>query len=337
MARFPDWIYRQSAVLPYRLRDGDPEVLLITSRGGRRWVLPKGIVEPGMTAPASAAKEAREEAGIEGRVSKRCLGSYRQDKWGGTCRIKVFPMKVTAEFADWPEAAIRRRAWLPLSAAIERVEDKRLRRIVGSLPAWLAKAHDGPAEPAARRIETPRLLHLLRHAKSSRADRTLADFDRPLSAPGRAACEALRGYLRLADVTPGFVLCSPATRARETLDGIRPALGGAPGLVFDKQFCDGNPKTLLARLRQLPKQAASAMLIGHNPALQSLALRLAAKDDAEDDTKAYARMAAKFPAGALATLVVETPRWRDLGPGSCRLHSFVRPRDLIEASAASGA
>ena len=121
MARFPDWIYRQSAVLPYRLRDGDPEVLLITSRGGRRWVLPKGIVEPGMTAPASAAKEAREEAGIEGRVSKRCLGSYRQDKWGGTCRIKVFPMKVTAEFADWPEAAIRRRAWLPLRAAIERL------------------------------------------------------------------------------------------------------------------------------------------------------------------------------------------------------------------------
>ena len=90
-APYPAWIYRQSAVLPYRRRDGNLEVLLITSRGGRRWVLPKGIVEPGMTAPVSAAKEAREEAGIEGAVSERVLGSYRQDKWGGTCRIEVFP------------------------------------------------------------------------------------------------------------------------------------------------------------------------------------------------------------------------------------------------------
>ena len=332
MARFPDWIYRQSAVLPYRLRDGDPEVLLITSRGGRRWVLPKGIVEPGMTAPASAAKEAREEAGIEGAVSKRSLGSYRQAKWGGTCRIEVFPLRVTAEFADWPEAGIRRREWLPLSAAIERVGSKKLRRIIESLPARLAEDSDGATQRAATRIETPRLLFLLRHAKSSREDRTLADFDRPLASRGRTACETLGSYLRLADVAPSLVLCSAATRARETLDGIRPSLGEKIEAVFDRQLYDGGPRSLLAKLRQLPEQAASAMLIGHNPALQSLALQLAGKGD----PKALARMAAKFPTGALAILVLKGSQWRDLEPGGGGLHSFVSPQDLAEACAPVG-
>jgi phosphohistidine phosphatase len=71
VAKFPNWIYTQSAILPYRLRGDDLEVLVITSRKGTRWVLPKGIVEPGMTAAASAAKEAMEEAGVEGRAMAR--------------------------------------------------------------------------------------------------------------------------------------------------------------------------------------------------------------------------------------------------------------------------
>ena len=327
MARFPDWIYRQSAVLPYRRRDGDPEVLLITSRGGRRWVLPKGIVEPGMTAPASAAKEAREEAGIEGAVSDRSLGRFRQKKWGGTCRIEVFPMRVTAELDDWPEAAIRRREWLPLSAAVERIEDGKLRRILQGLPARLEKTPRAARDAAVTPVGAPRLLYLLRHAKASREDPTLADFDRPLAASGRAAGARLRDYLRLADAKPDLVLCSAATRARETLAAVRPALGAAIDLRFERQLYEGGPKLLLARLRGLPEAARSTMLVGHGPALQPLALRLAG----QGDPAALARMAAKFPAGALAIFVVENPRWQDLGPGACRLHSFVTPRDLPES------
>ncbi len=323
MISYPDWVYRQSAVLPYRRRDGDLEVLLITSRGGRRWVLPKGIVEPGMTPPVSAAKEAREEAGIEGAVSERSLGKYRQDKWGGTCRIEVFPMRVTSESENWPEAEIRRREWLPLSEAIERVRGKKLRRILGSLRKRLAKAKDDAAE--VTRIERPRLLYLLRHANSSRTDRTLADFDRPLTPEGLGECERLRDYLKLADAEPDRVLCSPATRTRETLAAIESALGEQAKPTFEKQIYGGNPKQLLARIRRLPESVSSAMLIGHNPAVQSLALRLAGKGDA----KAMARMAAKFPAGAVSILVVDKPNWQDLGPGSCRLHSFTTPGDLI--------
>ena len=66
VAQVPAWMYRQSAVIPYRKRPNGLEVLLVTSRKGTRWVLPKGVVEPGMTPAASAAREALEEAGIRG-------------------------------------------------------------------------------------------------------------------------------------------------------------------------------------------------------------------------------------------------------------------------------
>ena len=83
MAKLPDWIYRQSAVLPYRRAGDEIQVLLITSRNGARWVLPKGIVEPGMSVPASVAKEAREEAGIASEVPEAGLSD------GGTSLRQV--------------------------------------------------------------------------------------------------------------------------------------------------------------------------------------------------------------------------------------------------------
>ena len=324
MVRFPDWIYRQSAVLPFRRDDGDLRVLLITSRGGRRWVLPKGIVEPGMTAPVSAAKEAREEAGIEGAVSDRALGSYSQDKWGGTCRIEVFPMRVTSEHDHWPEAAIRRREWLPVKAAAKRVEDKKLRKILKKLPERLAKESEEATTATTSAIETPRLLYLLRHTKSSWDDPSLADFERPLAERGRASAEIMSEYMQMGDIEPDLVLCSAATRTRQTLAGIRPAIAEGTKVRFEKQLYHGGAEDLLARLRRVAGTVNTVMLIGHNPAMEMLAERLVGGGDPE----ARERMAAKFPTGALATLVVEAKSWKDLGPGSCRLHSFVTPREL---------
>jgi 8-oxo-dGTP pyrophosphatase MutT (NUDIX family) len=134
MAKYPDWMYRQSAVLPYRIRDGDLEVLLVTSRKGTRWVLPKGVVEPELTPPESAAKEALEEAGIEGEVSEQELGNYSYKKWGGVCKVQVFLMKVTTELDTWPEGDRRHREWLTIGAAAKRVTERRLRDLIRRVP-----------------------------------------------------------------------------------------------------------------------------------------------------------------------------------------------------------
>jgi len=131
--KVPEWMYRQSAVIPHRFGTDGLEVLLITSRKRKRWVLPKGVVEPGMTPAGSAEKEAFEEAGIEGRVDDRPLGSYQYRKWGGTCTVEVFAMRVTVQSAGWPEADIRTREWVPLADAAGRVDEADLKRMIADL------------------------------------------------------------------------------------------------------------------------------------------------------------------------------------------------------------
>lgn len=134
MGRYPSWYYTQSAILPYRRQGDGLEVLVITSRKGKRWVVPKGVVEPGMTAAASAAKEAAEEAGVEGRVIGQSLGTYCYDKWRGTCEVEVFPMEVTTELEQWPESTFRRREWVTLEEAAKRLNEEGLRAILRRLP-----------------------------------------------------------------------------------------------------------------------------------------------------------------------------------------------------------
>jgi 8-oxo-dGTP pyrophosphatase MutT (NUDIX family) len=130
IAAVPEWMYRQSAVVPYREGEGGLEVLLVTSRTGKRWVLPKGVVEPGMTPAASAEKEALEEAGVRGAVGDQPIGAYCYRKWRGTCTVEVFLMRVTEVLRAWPEAGSRRREWLTLAEARERVDEADLRRIL---------------------------------------------------------------------------------------------------------------------------------------------------------------------------------------------------------------
>jgi len=129
MGKVPDWMYRQSAVIPYRQGANGPEVLLVTSRKGKRWVLPKGVVEPELAPAVSAEKEALEEAGVRGAIDDRPLGTYQYRKWGGTCTVEVFAMAVEEEVSDWLEAATRKREWLTFDEARSRVDEEGLRQI----------------------------------------------------------------------------------------------------------------------------------------------------------------------------------------------------------------
>ncbi len=122
--------YRQSSVIPYRIGDKGLEILMITSMRRKRWILPKGIVEPDMSPADSAAKEALEEAGVEGKVSAKKLGRYYYKKWGGVCRCDVFALSVTKVHKNWLEREDREREWVPYREAIRRLRHKKLRDIV---------------------------------------------------------------------------------------------------------------------------------------------------------------------------------------------------------------
>ncbi len=134
----PPWYYRQSGVIPYRHGSDGPEVLLITSRTRKRWIFPKGIVEPGLSAIASAANEAFEEAGVRGRVVEPSLGSFTYAKWDGVCAVEVFAMAVEEILDDWPERAERTRRWMPLAEAAGLADDPGAGELIRGLGEALA-------------------------------------------------------------------------------------------------------------------------------------------------------------------------------------------------------
>jgi phosphohistidine phosphatase len=173
-------------------------------------------------------------------------------------------------------------------------------------------------------------LFLLRHAKSSWDDPLLEDHDRPLAARGLRAVQMLGQYIRESGIRPTQVLCSSSRRTRETLAGIGP---GGEALI-EAELYDAGCDALIERLRRVPEDVDSVMLIGHNPAMQMLALRLAGANGAEcaDGTRRpvdgeLAEVQRKFPTGALATLTFDC-EWSRLGPGRAKLAGFVRPKAL---------
>ncbi len=114
-------ICRQSGVIAYRYIDGELQVLLVTSKNNGRWTIPKGLVEDYLTPADSAAKEAYEEGGIEGVVKKNSVGSFRYRKLNRLFDVEVFLMEVNNVLDDWPESSERKREWMSMHEAAERV------------------------------------------------------------------------------------------------------------------------------------------------------------------------------------------------------------------------
>ena len=125
MARVSDYV-RQSAAIP--IKSG--QVCLVTSSNGKRWVLPKGIIEPGQTAGETALQEAWEEAGLTGIINPEPFGSYIYHKWCGTCHVIVFLMHVTNIASVWPENGLRQRCWLNPASVLNRIEETDLIRVL---------------------------------------------------------------------------------------------------------------------------------------------------------------------------------------------------------------
>ena len=124
----------QFGALPYRIRDGKVEFLLITSRGTGRWIIPKGWPVDGETPAGAAATEALEEAGAQGKLSEDVIGFYTYSKIHKgddlPCVVAVFPLRVRKLLKDYPEKDQRKRKWFSRKEANALVDEPELRRII---------------------------------------------------------------------------------------------------------------------------------------------------------------------------------------------------------------
>ncbi len=138
----------QYGVLPYRTgADGRLQILLITSKERRRWVIPRGNPIPFFLNYESAAREAFEEAGVEGKIASAPAGSYRYGKRRrsgaeAAAIVTVYPLLVTREAGEWPERRERRRQWFDRAGAADAVEEPELKALI--------RAFDAPSAPYPR-------------------------------------------------------------------------------------------------------------------------------------------------------------------------------------------
>lgn len=126
----------QIAALPWRRAPGsDLEVMLVSSRDTKRWVIPKGWPIKGMKPHQAAAIEALEEAGLEGKIEKTPLGAYHYGKRldnGAVlaCKVDVYPLKVSKQRKSWPEKGQRVTRWFSAGDAAENVFEDELSALI---------------------------------------------------------------------------------------------------------------------------------------------------------------------------------------------------------------
>jgi phosphohistidine phosphatase len=158
-------------------------------------------------------------------------------------------------------------------------------------------------------------LLLLRHAKSDWDDVSLRDIERPLAKRGRRDAPRMGRALKARQVTIDYVLCSPATRARQTMELFTEAAGIKAPVEFEEHIYDAGVADLIKVVRALPDEHTTAILIGHNPGFESLLGRL---------TGLYHTM----PTAALACMELPVEHWQDVEGGKGKLLWLLTPKTL---------
>ncbi len=159
-----------------------------------------------------------------------------------------------------------------------------------------------------------RVLHVLRHAKSDWGNPRLADHDRPLNRRGRAASRLIAAHV--AGWPVDLVVCSSATRTRQTAAAILPGLG-CP-IRYERAVYRADAEELIEILAALPDGVATAMLVGHNPGV-------------EDLTVALCGQSPRYPTAALGSIELAIDGWDGARPRCGTLVAHVVPADLAAA------
>lgn len=166
-------------------------------------------------------------------------------------------------------------------------------------------------------------LFILRHAKSSWDDPTLADFDRPLNARGRSAAPFMGEFMAGRKLLPELIVSSPAVRAMQTARLCRDAGGFDAPLKYDERIYDATTQTLVSVVSEIPDDIASALIVGHNPGMEGL-------------VRFLSRELHPMPTAAVACISLEIGSWADLDEGSGTLVDLFRPKKLMKEARGEG-
>ena len=158
-------------------------------------------------------------------------------------------------------------------------------------------------------------LFLLRHAKSSWKDETLADFERPLNRRGKRAAETIGNYFKSEGIVPELILCSPAVRARETLELVTKAARWSTEVRYDQRIYEASGMRLAEVVSQIDNDRKVALLVGHNPGIEELLLLLTAET-------------VQVPTGTVSKVAVKANKWANAVDKRATLEWMVKPREL---------
>lgn len=166
-------------------------------------------------------------------------------------------------------------------------------------------------------------LTLLRHAKSGWDDPVSRDFDRPLNPRGRRAARTVGLEMKAQKLVFDLVLASPARRVIETLEEVEAAYG-ALRPDYDQRLYLASTATLVEIVRATPVSVGRLLLVGHNPGLEELALRLSRGDGGG----LRGEVEVKYPTGTVAEISLPVEHWSEVEEGIGKIERFIRPRDL---------
>ncbi len=171
-------------------------------------------------------------------------------------------------------------------------------------------------------MSVQRHLILLRHAKSD-WPAGVPDRRRPLGDRGRAEAPQAGRWLAASGLVPDLALVSSALRAQQTWNLVRAQLETEVPTRIEDALYETGVAGILELLQSLEDAVATALVVGHNPATENLALLL---EDGSGPTEDRERMAGKYPTSAIAVLQLQVPTWAELDEDSARLVSFAVPR-----------
>ena len=167
-----------------------------------------------------------------------------------------------------------------------------------------------------------KILFLLRHAKSSWDNASLADFDRPLNERGNNTAPFMGEVMTRREYTPSIVISSPANRAASTAKLVKESAGFNSDIRYDDRVYEASPNSLRQVASEIDDVLESAMLVGHNPGMEGFIRYLTGEIEA-------------MPTAALAVIELNIDSWSEINADTGKLAELIRPKDEMTSLGAA--